>query len=105
MGTQVKSIRKKMVDIITRDVTGSELKEVVNKLIPDTMADDIRKACNPIYPLKDVHIRKVKVLKKPRFDLGKLLEMHGDAGKAVAAELGSKVERPDNYEPPVQESV
>ena len=59
--TQVKAIRKKMVDIITRDVTGSELKEVVNKLIPDTMADDIRKACNPIYPLKDVHIRKVNL--------------------------------------------
>ena len=56
---QVKNIRKKMVDIITREVAGSELKEVVNKLIPDTMADDIRKACNSIYPLKDVHIRKV----------------------------------------------
>merc|ERR1711921_36061 len=43
--TQVKAIRRKMVEIITREVTGNELKEVVNKLIPDTMADDIRKAC------------------------------------------------------------
>lgn len=48
-----------MVDIITRAVASSELKEVVNKLIPDSMADDIRKACNLIYPLKEVHIRKV----------------------------------------------
>lgn len=58
---QVKNIRRKMVDIITREVASSELKEVVNKLIPDTMADDIRKACNSIYPLKDVHIRKVRL--------------------------------------------
>ncbi|MCE2196820.1 hypothetical protein GQ599_09825, partial [Streptococcus thermophilus] len=35
--TQVKNIRKKMVDIITRAVNSSELKEVVNKLIPDSM--------------------------------------------------------------------
>ena len=48
-----------MVDIITRDVAGSELKEVVGKLIPDSMADDIRKACHSIFPLKDVNIRKV----------------------------------------------
>merc|ERR1711887_242740 len=68
--SQVKNIRRKMVDIITREVSGGELRDVVNKLVPDTMADDIRKACNSIYPLKDVHIRKVKVLKKPRFDLG-----------------------------------
>merc|ERR1712228_1066200 len=104
---QVKNIRKKMVDIITREVTGSELKEVVNKLIPDAMADDIRKACNSVYPLKDVHIRKVKVLKKPRFDLNKLMEMHGESGKAIASgedvgeDVGTNVERPDNYEPPV----
>merc|ERR1719370_1723492 len=108
--TQIKNIRRKMVDIITREVTGGELKDIVNKLIPDTMADDIRKACNSIYPLKDVHIRKVKVLKKPRFDLGKLLEMHGEGGKTTAApssgeDVGTNVERPDNYEPPVQEAV
>merc|ERR1712212_823567 len=105
--TQVKNIRKKMVDIITREVTSSELRDVVNKLVPDTMADDIRKACNSIYPLKDVHIRKVKVLKKPRFDLGKLLEMHGESGKSVSSgeDVGSKVDRPDNYEPPIQSNV
>jgi len=108
--TQVKNIRRKMVDIITREVTGGELRDLVNKLVPDTIADDIRKACNSIYPLKDVHIRKVKVLKKPRFELSRLLEMHGEGGKSAAApasgeDLGTNVERPDNYEPPVQEAV
>lgn len=51
---------------------------------------------------------QVKVLKKPRFDVSKLLELHGDSGKATTGEpgeAGSKVDRPEGYEPPVQESV
>lgn len=57
--SQVRAIRKKMCDIITRDVTSSDLKEVVNKLLPDSIAKDIEKACQGIYPLHDVYIRKV----------------------------------------------
>ncbi len=48
----------------------------------------------------------MKVLKKPRFDLSKLLEMHGDGGKTTTTEeTGEKVDKPDDYEPPVQETV
>lgn len=36
--------------------------------IPDSIGRDIEKACQGIYPLHDVMIRKVKVLKKPKFD-------------------------------------
>lgn len=57
--SQVRAIRKKMTDIIIRDITSSDLKEVVNKLLPDSIAKDIEKACHGIYPLHDVHIRKV----------------------------------------------
>lgn len=107
--TQVRAIRKKMVEIINRDITNSDLKEVVNKLVPDSIAKDIEKACQGIYPLHDVYIRKVKVLKKPRFELSKLLELHPDGGKGVSGgetgEDGVKVDRPEGYEPPVQESV
>lgn len=96
-----------MVELITRDIAGSDLKEVVNKLLPDSIAKDIEKACQGIYPLHDVYIRKVKVLKKPRFELSKLLELHGDGGKGgdVSGEGGSNVDKPEGYEPPVQESV
>merc|ERR1712110_1180500 len=74
---QIRQIRKKMVDIIAREVSSVDLKEVVNKLIPDSMSMDIQKACQGIYPLHDVHIRKVKVQRRPRFDLAKLMELHG----------------------------
>merc|ERR1711910_20121 len=106
---QVKNIRKKMVDIIQREVSTTDLKEVVNKLIPDSIARDIEKACQGIYPLHDVHIRKVKVMKRPRFDLTKLMDMHHEgSGKTTATtapNTGEVVERPEGYEPPVQEAV
>ncbi|CAG0895098.1 unnamed protein product [Cyprideis torosa] len=108
---QVKQIRRVMTDIMSKEVDKSDLKSVVSKLMPDTIAKDIEKACNAIYPLHDVCIRKVKVLKKPRFDMSKLLEMHGESGGPPATggrpdeETGQKVDRPDNYEPPVLESV
>lgn len=107
---QVRNIRKKMIDIMSREVSSTDLKDVVNKLIPDSIARDIEKACQGIYPLHDVHIRKVKVMKRPRFDLNKLMDMHGEgSGKAAVvgtdAATGEAVERPEGYEPPVLESV
>ncbi|XP_033097321.1 40S ribosomal protein S3a-like [Anneissia japonica] len=108
--TQVRAIRKKMVEIMQRECQSNDLKEVVNKLIPDSIGRDIEKACQGIYPLHDVYVRKVKVLRKPKFDVGRLMEMHGEgsSSKTVAAssdETGTRVERPDGYEPPVLESV
>lgn len=48
-----------MVDIITADVVQNDLKEVVSKLLPDSIAKDIEKKTQGIYPLHDVFIRKV----------------------------------------------
>ena len=47
------------------------------------------------------------MLKKTKFELGKLMELHGQgssSGKATGDETGAKVEQADGYEPPVQES-
>lgn len=48
-----------MVETITEDVTKTDLKGVVSKLLPDATAKDIEKASQGIYPLHDVYIRKV----------------------------------------------
>ncbi|CAH0695938.1 unnamed protein product [Spodoptera exigua] len=47
-----------MCEVIPRDVTNSELHEVVNKQIPDSIAKDIEKVCHGIYLLTNVCIRK-----------------------------------------------
>ena len=94
--------------------------------IPNSIGAEIEKACRSIYPLQHVNIRKVKVLKKPKFDgkeplswedtdsvderafvsVARLLEMHGESfGSVTVDDKGQRVERGDGYEPPVQSSV
>lgn len=58
-------------ETMTWEVQTNDLKGVVNKLIPGSIGKDIEKACPPIYRLHDVFVRKVKILKNPRFELGK----------------------------------
>jgi small subunit ribosomal protein S3Ae len=87
---QIRAIRKKMVEIMTAEASKSDLKGLVNKFIPEAISKEIEKACNGIYPLQNVFVRKVKMLKMPRFDVVKLMEMHGDAG----TEDGGKAVKP-----------
>merc|ERR1719487_193658 len=72
----------------------NQLKKLVAKFIPEVIGKEIEKACQSVYPLQNVHIRKVKMLKKPKFDLTKLLEAHGDSGKG-AEDTGAKVDDPE----------
>merc|ERR1711881_731416 len=71
---QIRAIRKKMTDIMTKEFIGK----------------DIMKACEGIYPLQNVFIRKVKILKAPKFDAAKLAEIHSGATKE---EIGANIAR------------
>ena len=59
---------------MTAQATSCDLKELVQKFIPEMIGKEIEKATSSIYPLQNVFIRKVKILKAPKFDLGKLME-------------------------------
>jgi len=84
--SHVKAIRKKMVEIMTREASSVDLKDLVVKFIPDSIAKTIEKECQGIYPLRDVAIRKVKIIKAPKMDQYKLMELHESA-----ADTGAKV--------------
>merc|ERR1712057_155498 len=85
---QIRAIRKKMVDIMTKEVSSVELIKAVEKFIPEYIGKDIQKACEGIYPLQNVYIRKVKILKPPKFDAAKLAEIHaGETGAETGAEI------------------
>jgi len=88
--SQVRGIRKKMLEVMNRESTTCDLKDLVGKFIPEKIGKLIEKETQHIYPLRDVFIRKVKMLKQPRFDPFKLMELHGEA---AAEDTGSKVER------------
>uniref|UniRef100_A0A671M587 Small ribosomal subunit protein eS1 n=1 Tax=Sinocyclocheilus anshuiensis TaxID=1608454 RepID=A0A671M587_9TELE len=102
---QVRQIRKKMMEIMTREVQTNDLLEVVNKLIPDSVGKDIEKAC------QSLDLYEINVFMKFYRAVGKLMELHGEGGTSSAAakpaegDTGAKVERADGYEPPIQESV
>merc|ERR1712160_106208 len=85
---QSAQIRKKMSDIMHAEASKCQLRELVKKLIPEVIGKEIEKQTQGIFPLKDVLVRKVKILKKPQFDIIKLMELHGegdgdDAGVAM----------------------
>merc|ERR1719471_694895 len=85
---QIRKIRKKMVSIIANEAGKVQLRELVKKLIPESIGKEIEKQTQGIFPLKDVLVRKVKILKKPKFDITKLMELHGDGGDDEGAALG-----------------
>merc|ERR1712025_707171 len=78
---QIRRIRAKMTEIIVGEAGKVQLRELVKKLIPEAIGKEIEKNTQSIFPLKDCHIRKVKILKKPKFDITKLMEMHQDSGE------------------------
>jgi small subunit ribosomal protein S3Ae len=95
---QAKMIRAKMAEIMTREAETSDLKELVAKFVPESIGKEIERVCHSIYPLQNVFVRKCKVLKAPRFDLNKLMEMHSDI--AQVDETGAKVERKGDFVEP-----
>jgi len=80
--SQVKRIRRKMIDVMTKRVASHDLRQLVEKIITESIGASIESSCKGIYPLQNVFIRKVKVVKTPKFDVTKLMEMH--SGKAAA---------------------
>jgi len=74
---QIKAIRKKIVEIITKEANSSTLVDLVAKFNHvDQFPKQITKACQFIYPLSAAVIRKVKTLKKPKFDIVRLNELY-----------------------------
>jgi len=101
--SQVREIRSKMTEIMKREAEGSELKELVQKFVPESIGREIEKACKGIYPLHNVYIRKAKILKTPKLDMSKLLE---STGEVADAGTGSKVVKGGDFvEPEVLTSV
>jgi small subunit ribosomal protein S3Ae len=90
---QIRRIRAKMVNITKEEVSKGALRDLVKKLIPESIGKEIEKQTEGIYPLKDVMVRKVKIVKKPKFDITKLMELH-QGGDDEGAALG----RPEGEE-------
>jgi len=81
-----------MIDIINKEVSGVDLNGLVEKLISEIIGKEIEKHTQSIYPLQNVLIRKVKVLRSPKVDVSKLMEMHGGAEELAKAAAAAKAQ-------------
>ena len=90
---QARAIRAKMTAAMTELGTKGDLKSLVKELIAVPIGDNIAKSASSIFPIKDCYIRKVKVLKKPKFDVTELMEWH-NADETPVGDVGKPVEAP-----------
>lgn len=97
--SKVKLIRKRMLSVLIEEVSKSSLRELVSRKFPhNSIEKEVYRATLSLFPLQGVMVRKVKVIKRPRFDIAKLMELHGDtedAGRATAA-VNAGPEAPKN---------
>mmetsp|Transcript_24031 Transcript_24031/g.35143 ORF Transcript_24031/g.35143 Transcript_24031/m.35143 type:complete len:260 (+) Transcript_24031:105-884(+) len=89
---KIRAIREKMVTIMSELGSKGDLKTLVKELMLSNTGEQIEKEASKIFPIKDCHIRKVKVLKKPKFDVTALMEWHTDEGTDVGQAVAPAVE-------------
>lgn len=87
--SQIRKVRKVMMNVMKEEIAKNQLQGLVKTLLSrGAVEETIRKKASSVFPLKDIHIRKVKVLKRPKLDITKLMEIHAggetDAGQYVA---------------------
>jgi small subunit ribosomal protein S3Ae len=72
-----KWVRMRMTNITKKRFAKLDLNGAVTQITQDILADVLAKRCNPIVPLRDLKIRKVKVVRTPKIDAQRLLDSHG----------------------------
>ncbi|KAK8793434.1 hypothetical protein WA158_004793 [Blastocystis sp. Blastoise] len=87
--SKIHALRAKMVKIVSDELNKVDHNEAV-KNVSNSISKKMEKACNGIFPVENVLIRKVKMLKSPHFDITKLMEQHVDV---ETPEEGAPVER------------
>jgi small subunit ribosomal protein S3Ae len=92
--SQVRAIRKKMVDTISNECSTTDVKNIMAKIVAGSIGTEIEKAAKAIFPLHNTFVHKIKIVKAPKPDLVRLMELHGEAG-AVTEDAGKPVARSD----------
>jgi small subunit ribosomal protein S3Ae len=76
--SQVRRIRAEMMKAMA-DAAKTDLQSLVKTLIEESLGSVVEKHCIPIFPVENVFVRRVKMIRAPQIDLGKLMDIHADA--------------------------
>ncbi|CBH15404.1 40S ribosomal protein S3A, putative [Trypanosoma brucei gambiense DAL972] len=82
----VKWVRMRATNIIRRRLAKLDINDAVSLLTRNILRDRLAKRCNPIIPLRDLRIRKVKVIRTPKFDAQALIAAHGEVPTSAEGE-------------------
>ena len=91
LSSQQKIIRKRINDIVAKEVAKSNITDVLKLFTSEVVEKKITKDVSPIYPVKNVKVRKIKVIQRPNLDFNKLSEMH-DPEKRILTKATEKVQ-------------
>merc|ERR1712146_882061 len=73
---QLKRMRKRMVQVMQAEAAKGGLNDLVKGLVVEKFENAMKAATQRIFPLDPLCIHKVKVVKKPKLDITKLMEIH-----------------------------
>lgn len=90
--SQQKAIRRKINEIIAKEIAKANATEVLKLFTSEVVEKKITKEISHIYPVKNVKVRKIKVIQRPKVDSSKLAEMH-DPEKRILTQNVKKVTR------------
>lgn len=82
---QQKQIRGKMMEIMIQEASKSTLKQLAQKFLEKVIEKRVGKECNKIFPLQNILVTRVKMIKKPKFDITRLMEMYSEKQEAPKA--------------------
>jgi len=94
--SHVKEIRQKISTYLTTEIAKMSINELVRNFTLEKFTDKITKDCQFIYPLQNVTIRKVKILKRPKIDAVKLNEMYSHEKRTQYGNKGDEDEQAEN---------
>lgn len=73
---QIHKIQIKMREIIEKIVSKCDTKKLCSILIHNLAGKEIEKQCSGIFPLQNVFVHKVKVVKSPKLSSNQVKELH-----------------------------
>jgi small subunit ribosomal protein S3Ae len=91
-GRLIHWIRSRMSKILIRRLGRVDINETVRLITNETLTALLKKRCNPLFPLREVLISKVKVIRTPKSDITRLLDAHKNDIPTSTEEHGDNVE-------------
>jgi small subunit ribosomal protein S3Ae len=68
LSSQVKLIRRKITDLINKEVNKSNVTQILESFTTEVIHEKITKEIKKIFPVENIKVRKIKVIQRPKID-------------------------------------